>query len=244
VLCTSLVYGPTPADEAVVRCEEMLGHKRESRVVEANISISLAGLLAMLGRFDEARAYAEQSKSVYGELGQTLAVAGWTQIAGPMELLAANPAAAEQHLRLGLDLLADAGSQDYQASLLADALYQLGSYDEAVAFAELALAQSDADDDAAREIASGVRAKVQASLRPDQLEEAFATARAAAELAAATDALNLWGDSLVSVAHVLHCAGRDDEAGAVLQEAADVYRRKGNVVAAEVAVGGAAQLAG
>ena len=157
VLCTSLLYGPTPADEAVARCEEMLEHERESRVVEANIAVSLAGLLAMLGRFDEARAYAERAKSVYGELGQTMAVAGWTQIAGPMELLAADPAAAERHLRLGLDLLADAGAQEYQASLLAEALYQLGSYDEADSFAELALAQSGAGDDAARVIASGVR---------------------------------------------------------------------------------------
>jgi class 3 adenylate cyclase/tetratricopeptide (TPR) repeat protein len=243
VLCTSLLYGPTPAHEAVARCEEMLEHERESRVVEANISISLAGLLAMLGRLDEARTYAERAKSVYSELGQTMAVAGWTQIAGPMELLATDPAAAERHLRLGLDLLAEAGSQEYQASLLAEALYQLGSYDEADSFAELALAQSGAGDDAARVIASGVRAKVQASLRPEQVEDALATARGAADLAAATDALNLWADSLVSVAHVLHRAGRDDEARAVLQDAADVYGRKGNVVAAEQAVGGAAQRA-
>ena len=243
VLCTSLLYGPTPAEEAVARCEEMLAQERERRVVEANISISLAGLLAMLGRFDEARAHAERAKSVYGELGLTMAVAGWTQIAGPMELLAADPAAAERHLRQGLDLLTEAGSQEYQASLLAEALYQLGSYDEADRFAELALAQSTAGDDAAQVIASGVRAKVQARLRPEQIDEALATARAAAELAAATDALNLWGDSLVSVAHVLRSAGQHDDADAVLRDAAEVFGRKGNVVAAEQAVGGAAQRA-
>ena len=243
VLCTSLLYGPTPADEAVARCVTMLEDERESRVVEANISISLAGLLAMLGRFDEARSFAERARSVYNELGQRMAVAGWTQIAGPLELLAGDPEAAERHLRLGLDLLEGAGSQGYQASLLAEALYQLGSYDEAGRFAELGLETSAAGDDAAQVIASGVRAKVQARLQPEQIDEALSTARAAAALAAATDALNLWGDSLVAVAHVLRIAERPDEAETVLRDAAAVYGRKGNVVAAEQAVGGTAQSA-
>ncbi|MGZ4354163.1 MAG: adenylate/guanylate cyclase domain-containing protein, partial [Gaiellaceae bacterium] len=240
-LCTSLLYGPTPADEAVARCEEMLERARESRVVEANISISLAGLLAMLGRFDEARSFAERAHSVYSELGLRMAVAGWTQVAGPLELLACDPAAAERHLRRGLDILEGVGSQGYQASLLAEALYQLGSYDEAGRFAELARETSAADDVATQVIASGVRAKVQAKIRPERIEEALSSARRAIALASATDALNLWGDSLVSLAHVLRSAGRDDVAEAALRDAADVYRRKGNVAAAGRAADDAAQ---
>jgi class 3 adenylate cyclase/tetratricopeptide (TPR) repeat protein len=240
-LCTSLLYGPTPANEAVVRCEEMLEQARESRVVEANISISLAGLLAMLGRFDEARSCAERAQSVYSELGLRMAVAGWTQVAGPLELLAGDPAAAERHLRRGLDILEGVGSHGYQEALLAEALYQLGSYDEAGRLAELARETSAADDVAAQVIAAGVLAKVQARLRPELTEEALSSARRASALAAATDALNLWGDSLVSVAHVLRSAGRNDEAEAALRDAADVYRRKSNVVAADQAAGHAAQ---
>ena len=57
-LCTSLLWGPAPAPEAIERCEEMLAWSRGSRVMEANIGISLAGLKGMRGDFDEARALA------------------------------------------------------------------------------------------------------------------------------------------------------------------------------------------
>ncbi|HUJ92214.1 MAG TPA: adenylate/guanylate cyclase domain-containing protein, partial [Gaiellaceae bacterium] len=116
-LCTCLLYGPTPADEAIVRCEEMLEQARDSRIVEANVSISLAGLLAMVGRFDEARALAARAELTYDELGARLALAGWTQVAGPLELLAGDPAAAERHLRHGYELLDGVGEQGYQALL-------------------------------------------------------------------------------------------------------------------------------
>jgi class 3 adenylate cyclase/tetratricopeptide (TPR) repeat protein len=230
-LCTILLYGPAPTDEAVARCAEMLEQERDSQVVEADVSISLAGLLAMQGRFDEARAAAERSHAVYTELGLRLSIAGWTQVAGPLELLAGDPAAAERHLRVGLEIL-EGGAQGYQEALLAEALYQLGSLDEAARFADLACATSAPDDVAAQVIASEVSAKVEARRFPERTEQALSSARAAASLAAATDALNLWGDSLVSVADVLQSAGRDGEARAVLDQAAGVFLRKGNIAAA------------
>src|SRR5207244_763144 len=48
-LCTSLLWGPAAASEAITRCEEMLDWSRGSRVMAANIGISLAGLRGMRG---------------------------------------------------------------------------------------------------------------------------------------------------------------------------------------------------
>ena len=86
-LCTSLLWGPAPAQEAIERCEEMLAWSRGSRVMEANIGISLAGLKGMRGEFEEARALAASARQTYRELGLRLAVAGLTQVSGPLELL-------------------------------------------------------------------------------------------------------------------------------------------------------------
>ncbi|HTZ06136.1 MAG TPA: adenylate/guanylate cyclase domain-containing protein [Gaiellaceae bacterium] len=235
-LCTSLLYGPAPADAAVRRCRELLEQPHAGRLVEANVSISLAGLLAMLGDFAEARASAERALEIYDDLGLRLFVAGWTQVAGPLELLAGDPAAAERHLRVGLEIFESVGSAGFQQALLAESLYQLGACEDAERFAGLARATSAADDVAAQVIAAGVLAKVEAARTDGPSERALASADEAATLASRTDALNLWGDSLVNLACVQRSGGDEDAARATLEEAAAVFRRKGNVVAAGLAV--------
>ena len=75
-LCTSLLWGPASVPEAIERCEDMLAWSRGSRVMEANIGISLAGLKGMRGDFEEARALAAAARQTYRELGLRLAVAG------------------------------------------------------------------------------------------------------------------------------------------------------------------------
>ena len=239
-LCTSLLFGPTPAANAIARCEEILEQARDMPIVQANVSISLAGLLAMLGRFDEARASAGIAEAVYTERGMRLALAGWTQVAGPLELLAGDQTAAEGHLRSGLEIVEDvAGVRGYQQLLLAQALCRRGAYEEAGRLAELGEATT-ASDLASRVIASGVRATVDAAVNRDRLDGAIAAAREAVALASTTDALNLWGDSLVSLAGVLRSAGRSEDADKALREAADIYGLKGNVVAASQALTGSA----
>ena len=54
--------------------------------------------------------------------------------------------------------------------------------------------------------------------------------------AAETDFLVVHGDALRDLAEVLRLAGREDAAGPVVAEAVVLYRRKGNVVAAERAL--------
>jgi class 3 adenylate cyclase len=222
-LCTSLLYGPAPAAQAIDRCEEMLAWSRGSRVMEANIGISLAGLKGMRGEFEEARALAATARHTYRELGVRLAIAGLTQVSGPLELLAGELEAAEQELREGLEIIEPVGSVGYQAALLADVLLRRGILDEAERFASLAQAQSSDDNIAAQVVWRGVRARLEAD--PHLAEEAVG-------IADLTDALNLRADALVNLAESLHLAGEPDQAADALGRALELYERKGNVVGA------------
>ncbi len=87
VLCTALLWGPTPAPKALERCEAMLA-ERASRPLEAHVGVACCGLLAMLGRGREARERAVQARRLYEELGLRFAIAGLCQVAGEAELAA------------------------------------------------------------------------------------------------------------------------------------------------------------
>jgi predicted ATPase/class 3 adenylate cyclase len=225
-LCTSLLYGPANAAEAIDRCVQMLEWARGSRVMEANVSISLAGLKAMRGNFEEARSLAAAARQAYQELGLRLATAGLTQVTGPLELLAGDLEAAERELREGLEILEPLGSSGYQDALLAAVAYRRGDIDEAERLVERAEAEAAEDNIAAQVAWRAVRAK---------LERSVELAEAAVELAGRTDALNLRGDAELDLAETLRLAGEPEEAARAVQRALELYEQKGNVVAASQA---------
>ena len=196
-------------------------------LLEANVLASLGGLYAMRGLFDEARAATRRAENTYLELGLRLAFAGLTQVAGPVELLAGDPEAAEEVIRRGYDILHEIGASGDSGALLAEALYEQGKYDDAEAIAAAAAEQTSSSDVAPRVLIQGVQAKLAAQGGRDG-EEA---AREAVVLAAGTDALNLQADALVNLAETLRLLGREAEASAATVEAARLYERKGNVAA-------------
>jgi tetratricopeptide (TPR) repeat protein len=227
-LCTSLLYGPAPADEAVLRCEAMLVEAHGNQVLGANVAAALAGLLAMRGAFDAARKRARFAEEIYLELDLQLAFAGLTQVTGPMELLAGEAATAERELQRGLDILAPRGPDAYQEALLAEALYRQGRLEEAATHALTAEAHAPADNVQAQVAWLGVRAKLEAA---DSPERARALAAEAVSLAEGTDATNLLADALADLAVVMHVA-RDDAVEDVARRALALYEQKGNVAAA------------
>jgi class 3 adenylate cyclase/DNA-binding SARP family transcriptional activator/tetratricopeptide (TPR) repeat protein len=228
LLCTSLLYGPASADAALLRCERMLGEADGKQVLGANIAAALVGLLGMRGEFDAARKRARFAEEIYLELDLQLAFAGLTQITGPMELLAGDPAAAARELQRGLDVLQPRGSDSYQEALLAGALYELGRLEEADRHARTAEAHAPVDSVQAQVAWRGVRAKLEA---PDSPEQARMLAAEAVSLAQATDATNLLADALADLAVVSRLT-HDDSAADITRRALTLYEQKGNVAAA------------
>jgi class 3 adenylate cyclase/tetratricopeptide (TPR) repeat protein len=235
VLCTSLLFGPAPAPQAITRCRELLAEARGNPLGEAAVLSSLAGLYAMQGAFDDARSSAERARAIYEERGLRLPIAGLTQITGPAELLAGDAEAAERELRLGYEILVAAGAHSFvglQAALVAEALLARGRGDEAGAFGRIS-DESPNYDVGSLIIRLGVRARLAAAA--GRADAAVELAREAEAAAAATDAPNFRGDALMVLAQALVVAGRPDEAGRAADAARVLYERKGNVVAARTA---------
>ena len=225
--CTALLYGPAEATEAIARCRELLELAGGTPLAEANVLASLGGLLGMRGHFDEARDAMRRAERSYLELGLRLALAGLTQVAGPVELLAGDPATAATVLRRGYDFLHEIGVTGDSDALLAEALYQQGDYAQAAELAAAGAAHTSESDVAPRTVVLGVQAKL-AARSGDGGEEA---ARTAVELAASTDALNLHADALANLAETLTLLGQESGAVAAAEEAARLYERKGNIAA-------------
>jgi len=108
---------------------------------------------------------------------------------------------------------------------------QQGRFDEGAELHGTAEELADPDDVETKAILQCVRARLLAH-RGD-LVGAERSAQAAVETLGTIEAPDLRGDCLVTLAEVLVAADRPDEAGAVLQDALDLYVLKGNAVSAE-----------
>jgi predicted ATPase/class 3 adenylate cyclase len=231
-IASSLWFGPTPAEQGIDRCESMREQVRESPEAEAAILRHLGGLHAMVGRFDLARDLLARSNAAYADLGLTLNAAT-SQNEAVVELLAGNPAAAEESLRKGYRALEEMGERMFlstTAAFLARAVLERGRDGEAEDLAKLSAQLAAKDDLLSQVLWRGVRARVFG--RRAQFEEAEALAREAVELAQKTDFVNHRADALLDLAQVLKASGRVDEAVTSASEALRLYQLKGNRVSA------------
>jgi predicted ATPase/class 3 adenylate cyclase len=232
-LAYALLLGPMPVEDAITEVGKLEEQARGYPAAEGAI-LGILGLLeAMRGEFDRARHLHRRSAELLGQLGPAPAVAEAALNAGETELLAAEPAAAERHLRPALAALANIGETAILASVaavLADALYRQGRLDEAEAVVRDCEEVAAADDVAAQAGLRGARAKTLAS-RGDTTD-AERLAREAVRLAERTDDLNLRAGTLVNLAEVLAGHDNDGERVDVLAAALSLYERKGNHAAA------------
>jgi tetratricopeptide (TPR) repeat protein len=157
-------------------------------------------------------------------------VAMSAQEAHYVETLAGDHAAAARISRESYAQLEPMGERAYlssAAALLAHALGDLDELDEAEHFSRVSEEASSPEDVFSQVLWRSGRAKIRA--RRGELGEAESLAREAVALAEKTDLLNTQGDTLADLAEVLALAGRPDEAAAVLEQAAGVFERKGNL---------------
>jgi ATP/maltotriose-dependent transcriptional regulator MalT len=230
-LSSAMYFGPTPAEEGIARCEEMLAVA--SRRARAGILTSLAGLRSMRGEFDAARGLYAEAEEILEDLGFRTRTAGRTMIYGDIERLAGDLPAGEAKLRWACEVLeqmGETGRLSTVAGILADIVYRQGRYDEADRFVELSKRAATADDVASQALWRTVRAKVVA--RRGDFETAQTLGQEAAELAEPTDALNWSGNICLDRAEVLWLAGRLENAAEAARRAIELFEQKRNVVSA------------
>jgi tetratricopeptide (TPR) repeat protein len=229
----AIYYGPTPVPEAIDRAEAIVDRARQAPIVQSTCLVCLAGLHALSGRFEHARDLLARGRAISEELGFRVWLAGFSLLSSEIEMLADDPAAAERELRWGygaLEKMGDRGLLSMVAAELARAIYAQGGFEEAERFTYASEELAGTADTASQISWRAVRAKILARRR--EFAAAEELARGAVALAEQTDGLNSQGRALMDLAEVLRLAGRAGEAPPVVEQALDLFERKGNVVSA------------
>jgi class 3 adenylate cyclase/tetratricopeptide (TPR) repeat protein len=230
------LYGPTPVPEAEARCQDLLARVGGDRRATALVLSFLAHLLAMQGRFDEARGRYRTSRAILDELGLRFHAALTSIDSGAVEMLAGDPAAAEAELRTDLEVLRAMGERDYMpttAALLAEALFRQSRFDEAEALTRECESLAAPDDVFSQYLWRCVRAKLLA--RRGTHEEAAILAERAVALIEESDDPDSQGNALMDLGEVYEAAGNAAPARGALERALRAFTTKGNVVSAETA---------
>jgi class 3 adenylate cyclase len=232
MVTNALRYGPVPSGEAITRIEAV-ANEREPQTVP--LLASSAPLLAMRGRFDEARARCQASRDYFAERGMVLVAGGGNRLAAAaIERLAGDDAAAERELTAGIETLqqiGETGVLSTLAALLADASYRLGRREQMEAAIRMAQETGAPDDIATQACWRWVAAMAAAD--DGQIDRARLIIAEAVALAEPTDFLELRADVFEALAHVEARAGHQDAWRAALERALAEHERKANLVDAD-----------
>jgi len=149
LLAQALLHGPTPVPEALDRVDRLRSELRLDPAQTAPVLTSRAGLLAMAGTVDEARAELGLAAALNEEFGLRFRRATQSFVAAQIELVAGDLEVAERELRASSKALAEYGaatSATTHRALLAEVLCSRGSNDEAEAEARRVAVDAVAGD--------------------------------------------------------------------------------------------------
>jgi class 3 adenylate cyclase/tetratricopeptide (TPR) repeat protein len=222
------VFGPTPVEEGIERCRTMLGRALDSPRLQAFVKNDLAVLLAAGGEFEQARELLAEAQSTFDALG--VGPRPSAMYIALVELLAGEPAAAEQELRASFDELERRGERSWlstTAALLARALCEQARLAEAEHYSVISEDTVAPDDVATQVIWRSSRARVLAGR--GEGEAALRLAHEAVELASRTDWLELHAWALLDLAEVHLALGAVSSAGGCIERAISLCERKGNL---------------
>ena len=227
------MWGTTPAEEGILRCDELLAEASGYRVAEGSLLTAKAVLFAMLGRSDEARASAARAKPMLEDLGGILPTMCIGSRLGLMEEILGDHERAAEIMLGPLDMLNRLGEKSFFSTLAgqyARVLALLGRLDEAEESARKGREASPPDDWASQISWRETLALVEA--KRGNLEEAERLAREAVALTEGTDYLPQIGDAWYDLGFVLRLAGRKGEAAAALRQSLSLREAKGDIVRA------------
>jgi class 3 adenylate cyclase/tetratricopeptide (TPR) repeat protein len=221
-------FGTTPVSEVLAWLDEEQARGMPARYLRRHRAVALA----MLGRFDEARALLAELRAELADRGGGLAL-GTTigQDLVLVELQARDFTAAAELGEEACKLLDEVGEKAVLSTVagrLAQALYALDRLDEADGWARRAAELGASDDAMTQMLSLEVRAKVLA--RRGEREEAERLAREAVAIGGQTDMLNMQGDAYADLGEVLLLSGKPHDAAAAFEQAVERYERKENLV--------------
>jgi tetratricopeptide (TPR) repeat protein len=232
-LASSAHNGPTPAAEAIARCESIRSQLCDHPRAQAMVQQPLAALRAMRGEIEPAKRLLADTNATIAEFGVSMHTA--VSHHEPLVfLLAGDPAGAEAILRAAYEQLEKMGEKALladTAAMLAEVLCEQGLADEAWAYTQEAEAGAAGDDLSAQMGWRMVRARLLA--KAGHITEAKQISAEAVELAARTDWLSDHADALLSQGEVHRIAGEPDVAAPAIQEAIALYERKGHAIGAQ-----------
>jgi len=229
-LASALFFGPTPVEDAIRRCDELLDEATD-KTGRANVLVYRGGLEGMLGRFDAGRKLISEAAATYEDLGEVYALANNSgRVLGRLELIAGDFPAAEAALRASCETLErfhDWAGLSTSAADLAQALYGRQRHEDARAWAELAEHHARADDLSAQFSWRGIAGKLRALA--GNVDGGVELNLEALRIVERSDALTQHGEVLLDLAETLMLAGRIGEAGKHVDSALRLFSRKGNV---------------
>ena len=232
-LATSVLYGPTPAGEAIAYCEGVLSRVVEDRKATARTEVSLAHLEAMRGNFEVARVRYRRSRALLEEFGYRFFAALTSIDSALVEMLAGDLEAAERELRKDYQTLEQMGEHNYistTAGMLAEVLYRQSHYPESGELAGVCRELASPDDVASQFLWRCVQAKLLA--RDGQYDRADAVLAEALELIGGSDWVDWQGNGFMDLAEVCLLRGRVADAIDALAQASVRFGAKGNAVSA------------
>ncbi len=233
MLAVSVLYGPTPVDEAITYCEGVLSRAAEDRKSVAITEAVLAHLEAMRGNFEVARVRYRRSRALLEEFGWRFSAALTSHDSAPVEMLAGDLEAAERELRKDYQTLEQMGERNYistTAGLLAEGLYRQGRYLDSAEFVAVCRELASPDDVASQFLWRCALAKLLAQDR--HYEQSDSIIAEAIELIGASDWLDWQGDGFMDLAEICRLRGRIGEALEALAQASVRFTAKGNIVSA------------
>jgi DNA-binding SARP family transcriptional activator len=229
-LSYSLVYGPTPVDEAGAECEA-LRDAAPDRLSKANVNANLGAIAALQGTFENARALCDQARDTYEELGNVLAMNHlWSSAALLVERRAGDLTAATALARDTLRYFQQQAQHAYTstwAARLGELLYWSEAYEEADGSVATARDAALAHDVYVQFLWRSTAAKLAA--RNGSADEAEQLSMDALRLAAASDSPLLLADLWVARAEVLGLGGRPVEAEVAIRRARTLLGEKGDI---------------
>jgi DNA-binding SARP family transcriptional activator/tetratricopeptide (TPR) repeat protein len=233
-IAAALYWGPTPVEDAVLRCESLLRDETLDLPGTAYLNAFLGGFVAQQQEFERARELVDSARATLEDLGLRAATDTYcTPVLGEVELLAGNASLSARILRELCDRLDKAKDFSHlasRASDLAEALAEQGLFDEADVWTRVAETRAAIDDLKAQMMWRPIRARVHA--RRGELAIAEELAREAVALADATDDLNRRAKMQRDLGDVLRLAGNARAAASTFARALELYEQKGNLAGA------------